>query len=326
LNSTQFDIHAALEETHWWFTARRRIVRALVETLLPPSQESRIVEVGCGTGGNVADLACDYSCVGVDVSCDAIDRARRRFRVPTFVCGMAPRDIEAELDTAHLVLLLDVLEHVRDDSLLLSQILTAVRPGSYVLLTVPADQTLWTEHDVSFGHFRRYDRRRLEATWKGLAVSCLLCSHFNSRLYAPIKWIRQINRRLGRTSGRAGTDFSQPVRLINRILHSVFSGERHALASALAESRPAPFRHGVSLIAVLRRETSEILQQGCGKLPQVRNVSAPAASVAGRTLLHPEPFLCQRQHSDAWACSAHPASLPTTSSAPAVRPWAAGAG
>ena len=41
---------------------------------------------------------------------------------------------------------------------MLSGLLAAAAPGAYFLLTVPADESLWSEHDESFGHYRRYDR------------------------------------------------------------------------------------------------------------------------------------------------------------------------
>ncbi|MGC4001909.1 MAG: hypothetical protein QM811_01660 [Pirellulales bacterium] len=63
-----------------------------------------------------------------------------------------------DLRNADLVMLNDVLEHVRDDFLLLSRVMAELRPGAICLLTVPADMALWSPHDVAFGHYRRYDR------------------------------------------------------------------------------------------------------------------------------------------------------------------------
>jgi SAM-dependent methyltransferase len=259
MRSRQFQVHAELEQTHWWFTGRRKIVRALVEGLAPPSPETRVVEIGCGTGGNLAELATHYSCLGVDVDPEAIAWARRRFPKLKFVCVTVPHDVELELQQAAVVLLLDVLEHIRDDFQFLSQVLGAVRPGSYIVLTVPAGRELWSEHDVSFGHFRRYSRQRLEAAWQGLAVSCMLCSHFNSRLYRPIKWVRRVNRLFQRTWGQGGTDFAQPPEAINRWLHDIFSSERRELLESLAVAGPSAYQRGVSLVAVLRRDPGTIL-------------------------------------------------------------------
>ncbi len=99
-----------------------------------------------------------------------------------------------------------------------SRLLAAAPTGCYFLLTVPADQSLWSKHDESFGHYRRYDANRLESVWAGLPVSTLLISYFNSRLLPLIRLIRAWNRRRSHAAGRAGTDFWMPNPLSNFLL------------------------------------------------------------------------------------------------------------
>lgn len=269
----QFQVHEAFEQTHWWFTARRQIIRALVGAIAPASHESLIIDIGSGTGGIVAALSADYACIGVDRDSTAVAIAQGRHAATKFLNREAPQGVQSELHHAKVVLLLDVLEHIEDDFLFLSGVLAAVQPGTFVLITAPADGDLWSKHDISFGHFRRYDRSRLMATWAGLPASCHMCSYFNSRLYAPIKWIRRINNRLGRTAGKEGTDFAQPPRLINWLLHTIFAGEASVLAGALASGRVSAYDRGVSLAAVLRREEGELRPRTrpCGFEDEVRH-------------------------------------------------------
>ncbi|HEY2251089.1 MAG TPA: class I SAM-dependent methyltransferase, partial [Planctomycetaceae bacterium] len=87
MQSAQFQLHAEIEERHWWFVARRRILRAIVEQLVPPSSEATVIDVGCGTGANLASLAADYRCIGVDTSSEAIRLARKRFPAVRFIRG-----------------------------------------------------------------------------------------------------------------------------------------------------------------------------------------------------------------------------------------------
>src|SRR5947209_5326002 len=229
MQSPQFQLHADVEERHWWFVARRRILRAIVEQILPPSPETTVIDVGCGTGANLASLAGDYRCIGIDTSPDAIRLARKRFPAVHFIQGYAPADLGRLVDDAKLVLLTDVLEHVPDDFRLFSTLDEAIPPGAYLLATVPADQRLWNRHDESFGHYRRYDRDRLTQLWDGLPLEPLLVSHFNSRLYPLIKTVRTVNRWRGGTAGDAGTDFRIPVRPLNRLFENIFAGERRKL-------------------------------------------------------------------------------------------------
>ncbi len=257
MHSEQFQLHAEIEQRHWWFVGRRRILRRLIAEVLPPSPQTVIVNVGCGTGGNVASLADGYRCVGIDTSAEAIALARERFPRVEFIAGAAPKDLGELAAQAGLFLLADVLEHVADDYAMFSELLAAARPGSCFLVTVPADERLWSEHDESFGHYRRYDCKRLAGLWAGLPVTTLLLSHFNSRLLPIVRLVRAWNRRRGQSAGRAGTDFWLPSRPVNAMLTAAFAGEGARLIAALRKQKPA-YRAGASLLALLRREAGPI--------------------------------------------------------------------
>ena len=238
MQTAQFQLHAEIEQRHWWFVARRRIVRKLIGSVLPPNPETTLIDVGCGTGANLAALADDYRCVGIDTSAEAIELARRRFLRVTFLDGFAPRDVPAEiLKDARLVLMTDVLEHVPDDYALLSELLAAVQPGTYFLLTVPADPALWSPHDESFGHYRRYRLTDFQSLWAGLPVDTHMVSYFNARLRPVIKSVRWWNRFRRQSAGAAGTDFSLPSGPVNRLLSAVFGGGR---AAGRPGGRPRP--------------------------------------------------------------------------------------
>jgi SAM-dependent methyltransferase len=267
MHSAQFQLHADIEQQHWWFVGRRRILCRLAEEVLPPSPETIVVDVGCGTGANVAALADRYRCVGIDTSAEAIELARPRFPQVRFITGSAPHDLGDLAGQARLLVLSDVLEHIQDDYAMFSELLAATSPGCHVLLTVPADESLWSEHDESFGHYRRYDRARLEGVWAGLPATTLLVSYFNSRLLPIVRLIRAWNRRRGHASGRAGTDFWLPSRPANQMLTTIFAGESNRLTAAL-HGRKRGYRAGASLVALLRREPGQIsIRQKPANLP-----------------------------------------------------------
>ena len=153
-----------------------------------------------------------------------------------------------------------------------------MRPGAFLLVTVPANLGLWSRHDESFGHYRRYDARRLAQVWEGLPVRPLLTSYFNSRLYPLVKLVRTINRWRGEASGVAGTDFRIPARPVNRFMEAVFAGESRRLCRKL-HGRGAAYRQGVSLIALLERECGSIQVRGKPATVAI-DYFDPAAAVA----------------------------------------------
>ncbi len=257
MQSAQFQLHADIEQRHWWFVARRRILRSVVGQLLPPSPCSTVIDVGCGTGGNIAALADEYRCVGIDTSAEAIQLARSRFQNVQFIHGFAPADLGSQAAEARLVLMMDVLEHVPDDFSLFSSVASSLSPGTLMLITVPANQRLWSGHDESFGHYRRYDLARLTQIWAGLAVKPLLVSYFNCRLYPLIKTVRTLNRWRGGVAGQSGTDFRLPAKPVNRLLENIFAGEGAALCGAIGQKHPH-YRRGVSLMAVLERQDAAV--------------------------------------------------------------------
>jgi len=258
LQTDQFQVHVAVEEHHWWFRGRRTILLDLASAILPPSKQRLVVDVGCGTGANAAAFQERYECIGIDISSEAIDAAKRRFGGVEFVCGRAPEDLGPDAGRADLFVLADVIEHIEDEFQFISELVAAAKPGAFILITVPAEPELWTDHDVSFGHYRRYLPGTLREAWQDLPVTEVVLAAFNTRLYQLIKATRAVNRRLGRTSGAAGTDFAMPLPPINALLTRVFAGESRRLVESIDSRGLSTRRHGVSLIAVLRREPGEV--------------------------------------------------------------------
>lgn len=249
------ETYANVAWDHWWFRVRRRVVADVAGVLFDDDEHIRIIDIGCGTSGNGASLAgprCDV--LGVDVSTEAIEVSRRHFPEADF------RAIEPGLDEvieevadADLLLLMDVLEHVPDDYWFLSSLTAALRPGAHVLVTVPADEQLWSAHDVANLHWRRYSPERLRRVFEGLPLDVRVLGPLNRHLYYPIRAARSLKRWLGSEVGQAESDVAPPSPVVNRVLEAIFDSERRRLRAALEGSSDLPNRRGVSLIAVATR-------------------------------------------------------------------------
>ncbi len=262
MRSAQFIVHAAIEEAHWWFMARRHIMMSIIHSLVPPSPQSLIVDVGCGTGGNAAVIAREYECLAIDPEKEAIDYAQKKFPEVRFVLGFAPKDIPEDMKRADIVLLMDVLEHIEDDVYFVQEMMAAMKPGAHLLLMAPADMSLWSPHDAGFEHFRRYDLDRLSLLWKDQpGISVRLASYCNSRLYPLVKLVRFIAKLRKKPFGEGDSDLSLPSKPVNTLLRRIFQSEEPILLEQLQGKRLGGFSKGVSVMAVLTRENAELIPQ-----------------------------------------------------------------
>src|SRR5438034_10140492 len=167
-----YAIMREVEDQHWWYVGRRRIIASWVESVcreLGP-RRPRILDVGCGTGANLQMLAEFGVAEGVDVSAEALDfcRARGLAEVKQGEAESLPFE-DASFD---LVTGLDVVEHLDDDIAGLSEMRRVLRPDGCAVLFVPAFMFLWGVQDDISNHRRRYTLPELKQRLKeaGLAV------------------------------------------------------------------------------------------------------------------------------------------------------------
>jgi SAM-dependent methyltransferase len=244
-----FEAHARVEQHHWWFTARRSILQALVHAVAPAGSGVPLADVGCGTGGNVAAFGGEYDVLGIDTSAVALALARAHHPAVRFVQSDDPMAAAEHLATGGVLLMTDVLEHVKADQDLFDRALDAVPVGANLVITVPNDPALWSSHDEIFGHSRRYTLATFRTLWRDASVEERLLSPYNSRLHGIVSMIRRVRRR---HVTRPGGDLALSAGPLNGLLRTIFAGEAKALVAAL-DRGSAPFSRGVSLVAVLRK-------------------------------------------------------------------------
>src|SRR4051812_12186073 len=178
-----YDELQRVEQTHWWFRARRHIVWSLVCRFMLDSanRRLRVCELGCGTGGNIAPFADKHDVVGVECSPHALAHARRtlgnRIRY-----GKLPEQIDLPASSFDVVLMTDVLEHIDDDVAAARAALRLVRNGGILIATVPAYQWLYSPRDAHHHHLRRYGKKPIARLFPKAECAGELLSHFNTLL------------------------------------------------------------------------------------------------------------------------------------------------
>jgi SAM-dependent methyltransferase len=234
-----FDLMAAAEERHWWFHGRRDIIAAAMRTLgLPP--DARVLDAGCGSGGNLrllhefGDLyAFEYDYVA--------RAAAAALQIAKVERGALPDTIPFPGITFDAIGLFDVLEHLEHSVASLRSLGERLAPGGALVITTPALPLLWGPHDVHHQHFRRYTRASLVQHIRDAGLVVEYVSYFNT-LLLPLAVLQRIRERL---FGYSATDLIPGPRL-NSLLYRIFSVER-----AWIPARRAPV--GLSLLAVVRR-------------------------------------------------------------------------
>lgn len=133
--------------------------------IFSPYLGDRILEVGAGSG-NISELILErqpshlYALEPSDGMYELL-RERLRGSLNATVHHSLLSDFLEAKNTAGVdsVVSVNVLEHVQDDVGELARMRTALRPGGYLCLWVPALPALTSRFDRSLGHFRRYRKR-----------------------------------------------------------------------------------------------------------------------------------------------------------------------
>lgn len=242
MNPAAYQEMAAQEATHWWYVGRRQILASALSALALPPQ-ARLLEIGAGTGGNLAMLARHGQVQAVEDNPEARAIAQARHPELAISPGRLPGPLPGPEGHFDLICLLDVLEHIEQDRQALRALAARLAPGGRILLTVPAYQWLFGAHDRFHHHFRRYSAGGLREAAADAGLHVRHMSHFNTLLFPAAAAVRALER-LGIIRPGAGT--SQPGRIANRLLTSAFGAE------AAFVMRPGlPF--GLSLLAVLEQ-------------------------------------------------------------------------
>jgi SAM-dependent methyltransferase len=194
-----------LEDRHWWFRGRRAVIWALLCRAGLPSSP-RILDAGCGTGRNLVEFGSLGQAEGVDASDEAVAFCRRRG-----LEGVRAAPLESlpyEDGRFGLILATDVIEHLDDDRRALAELRRVAAPGARLVLTVPAYSWLWSEHDVSMHHRRRYTLSLLQERAVAAGWQPVVRSYFFSVLLPAVAAVRTARRLLparGRRSDLALT-------------------------------------------------------------------------------------------------------------------------
>lgn len=246
MQPAEFESMASVEDRHWWFLGKRSIVMHL---LRKAGVSGKILDAGCGTGGNLPQLSALGEAVGAEPNPLAFKLAQQKF---------SGTIVQAELTNLPFpdgefggAITTDVMEHVADDRAALAELTRVLKPGGTLILTVPAHPFMWSGHDVALGHVRRYTLqgfRELMRSQPELELETL--SYFNAVSFpfaALQRWIRGRRERAQGYPDLVTDTASVPAAPVNWIASQLFAAERFLLGWFQVPM-------GVSIMAIFRKK------------------------------------------------------------------------
>jgi SAM-dependent methyltransferase len=240
----QPDLYAemvALEVKHFWFRARREVLEACLARFLPENVPRVILDAGCGTGANFGMLGRFGNAIGVDVFHDACVYATRKH--PGLIAQGKLESLPVAKASIDLAVLLDVLEHVDNQQAVLAEMQRILRLDGLLVVSVPAFQHLWSNHDVVHCHRRRYKANELRRELEKAGFHIDYLGYFNTHLYGLVALTRFLKKH---RVNEPRSDMRPPPKWLNALLYNVFRVEKFWVGRF---AMPI----GVSLLAVVRK-------------------------------------------------------------------------
>jgi 2-polyprenyl-3-methyl-5-hydroxy-6-metoxy-1,4-benzoquinol methylase len=240
------------ESRNFWFRVRNVIIENTVRDYLP--SDSRLIEVGCGTGfvsKRLKELGYIIECA--DLYVEGLRFSQKR-DVGNAYYQFNLYDL-LFIDEFDGVCAFDVLEHIEDDKLVLNNIYKSLKRDGFLFVTVPACKKLWSVTDEFAAHKRRYSAKELKEKVESAGFEIVKLSHFMTFLF-PFIFISRTLSNLTSSYGKSNKSkiedqiFSElevsPI--LNKFFHSIFR-----LEIPFIQHINLPFGSSLLLVAKKRR-------------------------------------------------------------------------
>jgi len=229
------------EEDYWWFIGRKKIIQTIIKNELNTNESLKILDVGCGTGGTTSELKKLGEVYGIDFSFSALQFSTKR---GLQVLKGAVNKLPFLDDTFDMITMFDALEHIEDDFLVVKELSRIIKKTGMIVITVPAYQFLWSDHDVTVSHYRRYNSKSISDVVTKGGLSIFRMSYFITIPFVPIALFRLFSK-LKTKKPKSDLAVVRFPKIIDKIFRNILFFE-----SKLLQKIDLPF--GLSIICVAK--------------------------------------------------------------------------
>ncbi len=241
---TYFKELFALEDQNFWFTSRNRLIVWSIQKYF--SQVENLLEIGCGTGYVLSGIQKCYphlTLSGSEISITGLDFASQRLKnIKLLQMDARKIPFDSEFD---VIGAFDVIEHIIEDELVLSEIFRSLNRGGGLLITVPQHPFLWSSTDEFACHVRRYSANELITKVEKAGFEVERITSFVSLVF-PLMFISRLRNKIKKEKLDSNEELKiNPV--LNTCLKSMLSFERFLIKAGIS------FPFGGSLLLVGRK-------------------------------------------------------------------------
>lgn len=222
-----------LEDNLWWFRVRREIVTDYIQNVNDDNNCS-LLDIGCGNGHLLKD---SYRYVKNAVGIEKFEYSKAKFNN---ILNIDIFENTFEDNSFDIITFLDVMEHIENENRFLQEVKRLIKLDGTIIITVPAYQWLFSNSNIFYGHYRRYNSKRLRFILENNGLEIKKLSYMNCFLFPAFALVRITDKIFNRKKFEYGSS-----KLLNTIFYNIFHLEQYLLKKI-----NLPF--GSSLIAICK--------------------------------------------------------------------------